>query len=317
MIGESAAARDLYHFIARVAPSDATVLVTGETGTGKELVARAIHSNSPRAQGPFVAINCAAIAENLVESEIFGHERGAFTGAQAMKKGKIEMANGGTLFLDEIAELAPALQAKLLRVLQEREFERVGGTKVIKADVRVIAATNRDLPDRIRSGAFREDLYYRLNVVSVRVPPLRERREDIALLTRHFIARFRRQHVSNVTEISPEALACLEQYSWPGNIRELENAIERALVLGTADRIVPEDLPEPVLDLAGGALPEGGFQSALKAQKRQSILAALEASRGNYTEAARRLGLHPNSLHRLIRNLGLRDEIERAMQEDV
>jgi Nif-specific regulatory protein len=309
MIGESPAARELYRFIAKVAPTDSTVLVTGETGTGKELVARAIHRNSPRSQGPFVAINCAAIAENLVESEMFGHEKGAFTGAQALKKGKIEMAHEGTLFLDEIAELAPVLQAKLLRVLQEREFERVGGTRTIKVNVRVIAATNRDLPERIRKGAFREDLYYRLNVVSVRVPPLRERREDIALLARHFIARFRRQRTSNVTDISPEALACMEQYSWSGNIRELENAIERALVLGAADRILPEDLPEPILDLAGGALPAGGFQSALKTQKRQLILEALGASGGNYTEAAHRLGLHPNSLHRLIRNLGLRDEI--------
>ncbi|MGA2185807.1 MAG: sigma 54-interacting transcriptional regulator [Bryobacteraceae bacterium] len=312
MVGESAAACELYRLIARVSPADSTVLITGETGTGKELVARALHQNGTRSQGPFVAINCAAIAENLLESELFGHEKGAFTGAHVQKKGKLEIAHGGTLFLDEIGELAPALQAKLLRVLQEREFERVGGTAVVKANVRVIAASNRDLPEQIRKGVFREDLYYRLNVVSIRVPPLRERREDIALLARHFIARFRRRSPSSVRDISPEALACLERYFWPGNIRELENAIERTMVLAATDIILPEDLPEAIQDVAAAATPDGSFQSALKLQKRQMILDALRASGGNFTEAARGLGVHPNSLHRMIRNLDLRDEIGRA-----
>ncbi len=309
MIGESAAARELFRVIARLARADTTVLITGETGTGKELVARALHCGSSRASAPFVAVNCAALTEHLLESELFGHEKGAFTGAVAQKKGKFEIADSGTLFLDEIGELAPSLQAKLLRVLQEREFERVGGTRTLKANVRIIAATNRDLTERIKSGTFRDDLFYRLHVVNVRVPPLRERKEDIALLASHFLEHLQRHCPTGVRAISSEAFRCLEQYDWPGNIRELENAVERAFVLASTDTILPEDLPEQILDSAdsaSAALPPGGFQDSLKEQKRQLISAALEASGGNYTEAARKLGLHPNSLHRLIRNLGMR-----------
>ena len=313
MVGESAAAHELYRLISRVSAADSTVLVSGETGTGKELVARALHRNSARARGPFVAINCAALPENLLESELFGHEKGAFTGAHAMKRGKIEVACGGTLFLDEIGEMAPGLQSRLLRVLQEREFERVGGTAALKANVRVIAATNRDLAERIRAGAFREDLFYRLNVIAILVPPLRDRHEDIAPLARHFIERFRRRAATPVRDISPEALACLVQYHWPGNIRELENTIERTLVLGSTPLILPEDLPENVLDSAAPALPAGGFQRSLQDQKRQMVLAALRETGGSFTEAARKLGIHPNSLHRLIRNLGIRAEIDRAL----
>ena len=227
--------RSLYRQIGRVAPSDSTVLITGESGTGKELVARAIHSNSPRAERPFVAINCAAITETLLESELFGHERGAFTGAIAQKKGRLETADGGTVLLDEIGELSPALQAKLLRVLQEREFERVGGTRSIAVDFRLVAATNRDLEQAIAAGTFRRDLYYRLNVVSLAVPPLRERPEDIPLLANHFARRHAANMKRRVTGVSPEALACLMAYDWPGNVRELENAIERAVVLGSTD----------------------------------------------------------------------------------
>jgi Nif-specific regulatory protein len=244
MVGDSPRMRDVYQFIARVAPSDVTVLIFGESGTGKELVARAIHRNSTRANKPCVAINCAALAETLLESELFGHEKGAFTGAIAQKKGKLEVAEGGTVFLDEIGELAPTLQAKLLRVLQEREFERVGGTRTIKLDVRLIAATNRELDEEVKRGRFREDLFYRLNVVSLRMPALRERREDIPLLASYFASKFSQRSNRGMLGVSPHARACLTNYDWPGNVRELENAIERAVVLGSSDMILPEDLPE-------------------------------------------------------------------------
>ena len=220
------------------------MLIGGESGTGKELVARAIHRNSPRANKPFVAINCAAIPEGLLESELFGHEKGAFTGASAQKKGRLEMADGGVVFLDEIGELAPALQVKLLRVLQEREFERVGGSRPISVDIRLIAATNKDLEAAVKARTFREDLYYRLNVVSLECPPLRDRREDIPVLAEYFVAKFAAKCKVKAKRISPEAMAGLVNYDWPGNVRELENAIERALVLGVSEMIEPEDLPE-------------------------------------------------------------------------
>ncbi len=232
MVGESLPMRELHKWIAKVAPTNSTVLIRGESGTGKELVAQAIHLTSPRAGQPFVPINCAAITETLLESELFGHEKGAFTGAIAQKKGKLEVADGGTVFLDEIAELAPSLQGKLLRVIQEREFERVGGIRSIKLDVRVIAATNKDLEGLLRAGSFREDLYHRLNVISVTVPTLRERQEDIPLLATYFSARYCQTMNRPVMGISPEARSCLLSYDWPGNIRELENAIERAVVSG-------------------------------------------------------------------------------------
>ena len=310
MVGESNPMKQVYRFLSRVAPTDATVLVGGESGTGKELVARAIHRNSPRATRPFVAINCAAIPEGLLESELFGYERGAFTGAQGQKKGRLELADGGVVFLDEIGELAPPLQVKLLRVLQEREFERLGGARPISVDIRLIAATNKDLAHAVKAGTFREDLYYRLNVVSVVVPPLRERPEDIPILAEYFVAKFAVKCKVKAKKISPEAMAGMTNYDWPGNVRELENAIERALVLGVSDAIRPEDLPESVLekDPAPG-VQEAKYHLAVKQLKRQLILAAVEEAKGNYTEAARTLGVHANYLHRLIRNLNLRAPI--------
>ena len=311
MVGESVPMRNVLQFVAKAAPTDATVLICGESGTGKELVARALHTNSRRADRPFVAINCAAIAETLLESELFGHEKGAFTSAFAQKKGKLEVADGGSLFLDEVSELAPALQAKLLRVLQEREFERVGGTHPIKVDVRLIAATNKDLDEAIREGRFRRDLFFRLNVVPLTMPPLRERRDDISLLATHFAKKYSRKCKGHDMGISAEARACLAQYDWPGNVRELENAIERAVVLGSGDVIRPEDLPEDILETApakGAAFTR--YHEAIKQAKKKLILQAVEQAAGNLTEAARRLGVHPNYLHRLVRNLDLRGELK-------
>src|SRR6266478_4533919 len=247
MVGTSPGMRKVFEFIRRVAPTDSTVLVQGESGTGKELVAHAIHRNSPRANRPFVAINCAAIAETLMESELFGHEKGAFTGAASQKKGKVEVAEGGTLFLDEIGELAPGLQAKLLRVLQEREFERLGGTRPIKLNIRLVAATNRSLPEAVKAGTFRNDLYYRLNVVTLNMPALRERRDDIPLLANFFVAKASRKCSMRMKPLSAQALRSEEHYDWPGNVRELDNAIERALLLGSTDSILPDDLPEAIL----------------------------------------------------------------------
>ena len=311
MVGESAPMRSVYRFVSRVAPTEATVLITGDSGTGKELVARAIHRNSPRATKPFVAINCAALTETLLESELFGHEKGAFTGAVAQKKGKLEVADGGTVFLDEIGELAPALQAKLLRVLQEREYERVGGTRPIRIDVRIIAATNRDLGEGVKAGTFRQDLYYRLNVVSIEMPTLRERREDIPLLAAYFAARAAEKSKRHVRGVSPEARVCLVNYDWPGNVRELENAIERAVVLGSSEFVLPEDLPEAVLETerpAGVSIAR--YHETIAEAKKQVILRAVDQAGGNYTEAAKLLGVHPNYLHRLIRNMNLKSVLK-------
>jgi Nif-specific regulatory protein len=307
MVGESSRMREIYQFVAKAAPTNSTVLIRGESGTGKELVARAIHLNSPRSHHPFVAINCAALSETLLESELFGHEKGAFTGAIAQKKGKLEVASSGTVFLDELGELAPSLQAKLLRVLQEREFERVGGTRPIKVDIRLIAATNRDLEKAIQAGTFRQDLYYRLNVISVSMPALKDRRQDIPLLAGYFAMRFSKDAGRAVKGISPEARKCLVQYDWPGNVRELENAIERAVVLGTTELIQPEDLPDQLLEkqaVPGVQVTE--YHQAVKDVKRQLVLKAFEDAGGNYAQAARLLGIHPNNLHRLIRNLDLK-----------
>ena len=305
ILGSSPAVSKLLTLVSRVSQSDSSVLILGESGTGKELVANAIHRQSRRAERPFVGINCAAITDTLLESELFGHERGAFTGAVAQKRGKIEMAEGGTVFLDEIGELAGPLQAKLLRVLQQREFERVGGTRTVKLDVRVVAATNRDLAAEVRRGAFREDLYHRLNVVALHVPALRERAEDIAALAAHFLERASVRCGRSVRAISPEALVCLTAYSWPGNVRELENAIERAVVLGQTETLLPEDLPDQVL----GSPPdpeESELHASVTGSKRRSILRAWEESGGDYKLAAARLNIHPNSLLRLVRLLGLR-----------
>jgi Nif-specific regulatory protein len=313
MVGESARMREVYRFLARVAPTDSTVLLRGESGTGKELAARALHHGSPRAGKPFVAINCAALSETLLESELFGHEKGAFTGALARKLGKLEVAHTGTVFLDEVGELPLPLQAKLLRALQEREIERVGGTRPIQVDLRVIAATNRDLEKAIREGAFREDLYYRLNVIALTLPPLRERRDDIPLLASHFAAVFSRKLGRRIAGFSPEARACLLRYGWPGNVRELANAVERAVVLGDGELIHPEDLPETILEAApatGGPVTVTPYHETLNGMKQRLILDAVEQADGNITRAAEALGLHPNYLHRLISNLGLRDRIK-------
>jgi Nif-specific regulatory protein len=307
MVGESKAMREVYEFVSRVAGRDSTVLICGESGTGKELVARAVHVNSARKDKPFVAINCAAITETLLESELFGHERGAFTGAVSQKKGTLEVAEGGTVFLDEIGELAVPMQAKLLRVLQEREFERVGGTRPIKLDVRLIAATNRDLKEASRTGAFRSDLYYRLNVVSLQMPALRERREDIPLLAAFFAAQHGEKVKRRVAGIAPEARACLMRYDWPGNVRELENAIERAVVLGSTELILAEDLPDAILEeTAAAGEPVNALAEGLRQAKKELIERAIEQANGNYTEAAKLLGVHANHLFRLIRTLNLK-----------
>jgi transcriptional regulator with GAF, ATPase, and Fis domain len=319
MVGRSARMKDVYQFIERVAPSDATVLIHGESGTGKELAARAIHKNSPRKNEPFVALNCAAFTETLLESELFGHEKGAFTSAICQKKGFLEVAEGGTVFLDEVGELSPILQAKLLRVLQEREFMRVGGTRPIKINVRFLAATNRDLQKAVKDGGFRGDLFHRLNVISMALPALREHPEDIPLLAQHFAARHAEKCSRVVRGISEEARACLMRYEWPGNIRELENAIERAVVVGTSEWILPDDLPEMLLEMGAGT--SGGreavptkYHEAVRQMKKEVILSALEKSGGSITEAARALGVHGNYLHRLMRNLDVRAAMKKQNQ---
>ena len=309
MVGRSAKMKEVYQFIERVAPSDATVLIHGESGTGKELVARAIHKNSPRKNAPFVALNCAAFTETLLESELFGHEKGAFTSAISQKKGFLEVAEGGTVFLDEVGELSPVLQAKLLRVLQEREFMRVGGTRPIKMNVRFLAATNRELQKSVKEGGFRGDLFHRLNVISISLPALREHPEDIPLLAEHFAGRYAEKCNRVVRGISEEARTCLARYEWPGNIRELENAMERAVVVGTSEWILREDLPEMVIESGAGAekeLAPAKFHEVVRRMKKELILSALGQSGGNITEAARALGLHGNYLHRLMRNLDVR-----------
>jgi len=310
ILGESPRILEVFRFLKKAAPTDSTVLVTGETGTGKELVARALHENSQRAAKPFIAINCAALSEPLLESELFGHEKGAFTGAIAQKKGKLEIANGGTVFLDEVAELTPLLQAKLLRVLQERQFERVGGIHPIKVDVRFIAATNKNLREAIKNGTFREDLFYRLNVLSVSLPPLRERPGDISLLATYFASKFAGKMRRHISGISPEARSLLINYDWPGNIRELENALEHAAVLGSEDVILLEDLPEYLLERKT-TQPVSQYHEGVQETKKRLILQAVEEAGGNLTEAAKILGVHANYLHRLIRNLELRDLIRK------
>jgi Nif-specific regulatory protein len=309
MVGESAPMRAVYQFLAKVAPKEANVLIEGESGTGKELAARSIHRNSPRSSKPFVAINCAAIPEGLLESELFGHEKGAFTDATTLKKGRLEVANGGVVFLDEIGELAPELQVKLLRVLQEREFERVGGTRPIAIDVRIVAATNKNLEEAVKAGLFRLDLFYRLDVLSVVMPALRTRREDIPVLADYFLTRYCQKENLKPKRIAPSTMACLTNYDWPGNVRELENTIERALVLSTSEIILPEDLPESLLEKDVPDSVNAKYHAAVKDLKKQLILHALDESKGNYTEAARILGVHPNYLHRLIRNLNLKEKI--------
>jgi DNA-binding NtrC family response regulator len=308
LVGRSPAMTRVLELVRQVATNTATVLIMGESGTGKELIARAIHRGGPRRDRPFVAVNCGALPADLMESELFGHERGAFTGAHARKLGKFEMAHTGTLFLDEVATLRIDLQPKLLRAIQEREIERVGGTRSVKVDVRFVAATNVDLGRAVAGGQFRNDLYYRLHVVPIAVPPLRERREDIPLLVEHFLAKYARLFGKPVREVSPGAMELLQAYHWPGNVRELENVIERSVAL-VADRVVQlADIP---LDLAlkpGRAAWDGrlSFREALQEFERQLILRALDQARGNQTIAARQLGMHRNTLATKLVQLGPR-----------
>jgi transcriptional regulator with GAF, ATPase, and Fis domain len=307
LVGAGERIRAVHQFVAKVAPSDSTVLIAGESGTGKELVARAIHRQSTRARMPFVAVSCAAVPEHLLESEFFGYEKGAFTGAASQRKGKLEEADGGTIFLDEIGELALPLQSKLLRVLQEREFERVGGTRTVRVNIRVIAATNRNLDQEVRRGTFRQDLYYRLNVVSVTTPPLRDRREDIPLLANFLLHRHAKKGGRRISGFSAEALSCLTAYEWPGNVRELENVVERAVVLGTTAEILPDDLPDSIVE--SGEAPAGAdakFHDTIREIKKQLVVKALEDAGGSHVMAAKRLGLHPNNLHRLMKTLNLK-----------
>jgi len=312
MIGESSEIKTVFNLVGKVAPIDSTILITGESGTGKELVAQAVHRNSRRSAKPFVPINCAVLNENLLESELFGHERGAFTGAFERKRGKLEIADDGTIFFDEIGELTLPIQAKLLRVLQEREFERVGGTQMVKINVRVIAATNRDLEAAVGSGKFREDLFFRLNVVQIKVPPLRSRRSDIPLLARHFVRKYSERCHRRVVGISKEAQKILLGSPWRGNVRELENVIERAVVLGAGDKITPEDLPPEMLADASAeeTISNGDFHQQLKQAKQKILLSAVQGANGNISEAARRLGIHASNLHRIAREIGIKDDLK-------
>lgn len=316
VLSPSTAMQEVLRLARAAAGTVSTVLLLGESGTGKEVVARAIHQWSPRAEHPFVAVNCTALTPDLLESELFGHEKGAFTGAIAQKKGKFELADGGTIFLDEIGDLELPLQAKLLRVVQEKEFQRVGGVKDIRADVRILAATNRDLRQAMHKGAFREDLYYRLNVVSLTLPPLRDRREDIAMLTRHFVERSCREVNRAPMGIERAALECLQAYFWPGNVRELQNALERAVVLAPGPEITVTDLPAEVRkqlpDPASSAVQGEEIDDALSLAEainvftRIRIRKALEMVGYNQTEAAKRLSLPQSNLSRLMKRLGLR-----------
>ncbi|HSB72619.1 MAG TPA: sigma-54 dependent transcriptional regulator [Candidatus Methylomirabilis sp.] len=306
IVGTSLAIQRLAGMVTRVAAADTTVLIEGESGTGKELVARAIHAESPRASHPCVAINCAALPETLLESELFGHVKGAFTGAATAKKGLFEEANQGTLFLDEIGDAPPQIQVKLLRVLQEREIRRVGSTSPIRIDVRLLAATNRRLEELVREGRFREDLYYRLNVVALRLPPLRERREDIPLLAAHFLTRAAKRHGRPVPTLSPEAMALLLEHRWPGNIRELENAIERAVLLAETDTLFPGDLPGSLGGSRGGESGEAAVKPRrLEEVEREHILRTLDAYAWNQARAADALGIGRNTLWRKLKDFGV------------
>lgn len=309
VIGRSEGLLDVFRVIDRVADTNCTVLITGESGTGKELVARAVHDASHRVHAPFVAINCGAIPEALLESELFGHAKGAFTGAHASKQGRIALAQGGTLFLDEIGELPLALQVKLLRVLQTREYSPIGDTRVLHADVRIVAATNIDLEQATRTGAFREDLYYRLNVIHVAVPPLRDRAGDVPILAEYFLNISRQRTSRNIRKLSDAAVQLLEQYSWPGNVRELENTIERAVLLARGDEILPRDLPARVCGLpseqrpGGSRLPDAGIdlRNAVESFENGLIRQALERTKWNKNQAARLLGLNRTTLVEMLK----------------
>jgi DNA-binding NtrC family response regulator len=304
VIGKSEKMKEAAETAKKAAASKATVLLLGESGTGKEIFARAIHNWSERRNQSFVAINCVGLSKELLESELFGHEKGSFTGAEQLKKGKMELANGGTVFLDEVGDISQELQTKLLRFLQEREFDRVGGIRPIHVDVRIVAATNRDLDGAVREGRFREDLYHRLNVVPIVLPPLRERKADIPALTRHFLERFAKEVKKNVSRISEEALGKLSAYDWPGNVRELANVIERAVVLGQGPEILPHDLPARIAAAQPELQPDGvSYRAAMDAYRRQLVMRALAQTQGNRAAAARALGLHEKYFLRLLKSL--------------
>jgi len=304
VVGESPKMNQAVDLAKRAAASKATVLFLGESGTGKEIFARAIHNWSERKGEPFVTVNCVGLSKDLLESELFGHEQGAFTGAHQLKRGKMELAQGGTVFLDEVGDISEELQTKLLRFLQEREFERVGGTRLISVDVRIVAATNRDLDTSVQEGRFREDLYHRLNVVSITLPPLRERREDIPNLCQYFLRRFSRETRKNVSEITEEAMERLLSYGWPGNVRELANVIERAVVLGLSSKITLEDLPTRILARELRVTPDSSlYREGMSAARRELILRALSQARGNRALAAKALGLDAKYFLRLIKSL--------------
>jgi two-component system response regulator HydG len=300
LVGKSKPIKEILDLVKRVAPTKATVLIQGESGTGKELIANIIHYNSPVAEGPFIKVNCSALAEGVLESELFGHEKGAFTGALYTKKGRFELAHGGTLFLDEIGDLPPSIQVKLLRFLQESEFERVGGTKTIRVDVRIISATNKNLEKLVKEGKFRDDLYYRLKVVSIDVPPLRERKEDIPLLVDYHLKRFCEIHNKKIKGISPEAMKMIKAYSWPGNIRELMNCIESAVVLTLGDEITVDSLP-PFLKMKSASKTDASSPQNLFEIEKKAILDALEKTGGNKSEAARLLGIGLRTLYRKLK----------------
>ena len=307
ILGTSAAMQEVFDTIRQAAPTRATVLIQGESGTGKELVARALHQCSPRAQGPFIPVHCAALSPTLLESELFGHEKGAFTGAQERRRGRFEMADGGTLFLDEIGEIDPALQVKILRVLEERQFERVGGTETLHVDVRLVAATNRDLKKMVEEGKFREDLFYRLFVVNLTLPPLREREGDIVLLAQHYLKALAAEHGKKASGITPDAMDLLSAYPWPGNVRELRNVIERMVVLGSGEKLTVRDLPPSFRLAAGRAESAARPGSALRDAERQLIEEALRKNKGSRTRAAQDLGISRRTLHRKINEFGLRN----------
>jgi two-component system, NtrC family, response regulator len=305
IVGDSAELQGVFDIVKRAAPTKATVLVLGESGTGKELVAQALHEESPRRDKPFVKVNCAALSESLLESELFGHEKGSFTGAAGRREGRFELADGGTLFLDEIGDISPSIQVKLLRVLQQREFERVGGTQTLKVDVRLVAATNKDLQAEVKAGHFREDLYYRLNVVSVTLPPLRKRKADIPALVNHFIAQANSQHEKTVTGLAPGTLNALLAYDWPGNVRELSNVIERAVVLSRGNELTSDDLPAAMK----GPRPRGQGDGLIPGAtlweiERESILRTLELVHGSTSKAAELLGISVRKIQYRLKEYG-------------
>jgi DNA-binding NtrC family response regulator len=315
IIGQSAPMIEVLDTIRQVAPSRATVLIQGESGTGKEVIARAVHQLSPRRHGPFLAVHCAALSQGLLESELFGHEKGAFTGALERRIGRFEEADGGTIFLDEIGEIDPAVQVKILRVLGERQFERVGGNKTLSVDVRLVAATNRNLEELVKAGEFRDDLFYRLQVVAITLPPLRQRGEDVVLLANSFLREYARENNKIISEITPEAMNALQLYPWPGNVRELRTAIERAVVLARGDKITPRDLPPAVGAMVqtaheqGAVPPDQLARSAMTLEEveRLMIINALKATEGNRSESARRLGISRRTLHRKLHDYKLED----------